>query len=102
MGDVRFIGRMGAWAFALGIGAGTGRHTLGGVCPTLRFGFVLVIAVRDARGDQHRKGLVGVRTVGQVEIDRNVRRFADQTGDINTACDAFSRAECGAGHGPGP
>jgi hypothetical protein len=99
---------------------------LGGVCRTLRFGFVLVsdcieiiggrvfavdechraigfefvIAGRDARGDRHRDRLIGVRTVGEVGIDRNVHRFADQGGDINitACCDALSRAGCGASH----
>ena len=105
---------------------GTGRNTLGGVCRALRFGFVLVhrdhrrrvFASTKAtapsgsgrhrrtrrRGDRHRDGLIGVRTVGEVGIDRNVHRFADQAGDINIAacCDAFSRAGCGAGHRRGP
>ena len=73
---------------------------MGGVCRALRFGFALVGCIEIigagvfAVDECHRAvgfefviagrdGLIGVRTVGEVEIDRKVHRFADQGGDIN-------------------
>ncbi len=119
MGYSRYIGRVGALAVALGIGAALGATPWLASAEPSTSGSSVHAASTEPSSDSSSTGAAnledrggvgqfGFHPVDGVGIDAEVDRIADRSGDIEigvghlvgvgAACDAFGRSRCGGEH----